>query len=303
MPTRREFLADAAAASAWLGASLIAPPGLLAAAKASTPDVAVASNGKIHTMVRKAVEMLGGMGAFVSKGDIVVVKPNIGWDRAPKYAADTNPWVVSEIVKMCLEAGAKKVKVFDRPCDTPARCYKSSGIEEAATKAGAEVSHTVSSGFVSMKFPGGQALKSWPMYKPAIEADVLINVPIAKHHGTTGLSLGMKNLMGIMGKNRGTIHLNIHRKLADTGAFVKPALTIIDAVRILKDNGPQGGDLDDVLWKGTVIAGTRLATVDAYAVTLFGQEPADQKFLVYGKEAGLGEIDLQKVWIKKVSLG
>jgi uncharacterized protein (DUF362 family) len=203
---------------------------------------------------------------------------------------------------MCLEAGAKKVKVFDRPCQTPARCYKSSGIEEAAAKAGAEVSHTVSSGFVSMKFPAGQTLKSWSMYKPAIEADVLINVPVAKHHGYTGLSLGMKNLMGIMGKDRGTIHLNIHRKLADAGAFVKPALTIIDAVRILKDNGPQGGDLDDVLWKGTVIAGTRLATVDACAVTLFGQEPADQKFLVHGKEAGLGEIDLQKVSIKKVNL-
>ncbi len=295
---RRDFIVSAGAG---LGAAWLMPPELFAAAKGK-PDLAVVTGGKIHKRLRKAIDMIGGMSRFVKKDDVVVVKPNIGWDKAPKFAANTNPWVVAAVVKMCLEAGAKKVKVFDRPCQTAARCYASSGIEEAARNAGAEVSHTVKSGFVKVQLPEAEVLKSWPLYKPALDADVLINIPVAKHHGYTGLSLGMKNLMGIMGGDRGKVHVNIHRKLADTAKFVRPALTIIDAARILTDNGPQGGKTKDVTFKNTVIAGTALATVDAYGVTLFDQDPADQKWLKYGNELGLGEIDLSKVTIGKASL-
>jgi uncharacterized protein (DUF362 family) len=295
---RREFMISTAAG---LGAALLAQPWLAAAAK-EKPDLAVVTGGKIFKRVKKAVDMLGGMARFVKKDDVVVVKPNIGWDKAPKFAANTNPWVVAAVVRLCLEAGAGKVKVFDRPCQTAARCYKSSGIEAAAREAGAEVSYTVKSGFVKVKLPGAEALKSWPFYKPALEADVLINVPVAKHHGYAGLSLGMKNLMGIMGGDRGQVHVNIHRKLADTAAFVRPALTIIDAARILTGNGPQGGKLKDVTFKNTVIAGTQLATVDACGVTLFDQDPADQKWLQFGHELGLGEIDLSRVTIQKANL-
>ena len=296
---RREFVVSAAAG---LGAALLVRPALLSAAAKDTPDLGVVTGGKIHKRVKKAIDMLGGMGRFVRKDDVVVVKPNIGWDKEPGFAANTNPWVVAAVVRLCLEAGAKKVKVFDRPCQTAARCYQSSGIEEAAKKAGAEVSYTVKSGFVKVKLPGAQVLKSWPFYKPALDADVLINVPVAKHHGYTGLSLGMKNLMGLMGGDRGKIHVNIHRKLADTARFIRPALTIIDAARILTDNGPQGGKLKDVTFRNTVIAGTDIATVDAYGVTLFDLDPADQKWLRHGHELGLGEIDLAKVTVKKAGL-
>jgi uncharacterized protein (DUF362 family) len=268
----------------------------------SFPDLAVVTNGTPALMTRKAMELLGGMKKFVSKGDIVVVKPNIGWDRNPEQAADTNPEVVAEVIKMCLECGARKVKVFDRTCNNPSRCYENSGIKKAASEAGAEVSYVVDTGFSMMKFPQGEVLKKWYMYKPAIEADVLINIPIAKHHGLPKLTLGMKNLMGIMGGDRGEIHWNIDDNLADLANFVRPELTILDAYRILVRNGPQGGSLKDVIEKKTIIAGKNIATVDAYGATLFDMKPTDLGFVVKANKLGLGEIDLNKVNIKKIIL-
>lgn len=268
----------------------------------SFPDLAVVTNGTPALMTRKVMELLGGMKKFVSQGDVVVVKPNIGWDRNPEQAANTNPEVVAEIVKMCLECGAKKVKVFDRSCNTASRCYENSGIKKAASEAGAEVSYVVDTGFSQMKFPRGEALKKWYMYKPAIEADVLINVPIAKNHGLSKLTLGMKNLMGIMGGDRGEIHWNIDDNLADVANFVRPKLTILDAYRILVRNGPQGGSLQDVKEIKTIIAGKNIATVDAYGTTLFGMNPTDLGSVIKANKFGLGEIDLNKVSIKKVTL-
>jgi uncharacterized protein (DUF362 family) len=268
----------------------------------SFPDLAVVTNGIPALMTRKAMELLGGMKEFVSKGDIVVVKPNIGWDKNPQQAADTNPEVVAEVVKMCLECGARKVKVFDRSCNTASRCYENSGIKKAAEEAGAEVSYVVDAGFSKMTFPQGEALKEWYMYKPAIEADVLINVPIAKHHGLSKLTLGMKNLMGIMGGDRGKIHWKIDDNLADLANFVRPKLTILDAYRILINNGPQGGNLRDVKEIKTIIAGKNIATVDAYGTTLFDMKPTDLGCVVKANKFGLGEIDLAKVNIKKASL-
>jgi uncharacterized protein (DUF362 family) len=153
-----------------------------------------------------------------------------------------------------------------------------------------------------MRFPQGEVLKKWYMYKPAIEADVLINVPIAKHHGLSKLTLGMKNLMGIMGGDRGKIHWNIDDNLADLANFVRPKLTILDAYRILVKNGPQGGSLKDVRETKTIIAGKNIATVDAYGATLFDMKPTDLGYVVKANKFGLGEIDLNKVNIKKVRL-
>ncbi len=298
--TRRGFIRSIAGASGVLAVSSIFPAMPFAT---PLPTVSVVSGGPPEKLVRRAVEMLGGMSRFVSRGDIVIVKPNIAWDREPYQAANTNPWVVAAVVKMCFEAGASKVKVFDRTCNDPKRCYERSGIEKAAKEAGASVSYVVDSGFLKMNFPKGTALKSWKMYRPAIEADVFINVPIAKHHVLTRVTLGMKNLMGIMGGNRGLLHIGINRKLADVAKFVRPKLTILDAVRILIDNGPQGGDPADVRYMGTVIAGTDIAAVDAYGCRLFGLDPLEQKFLQRARELGLGEIDPTKIDVRKTQLG
>ena len=186
--------------------------------------------------------------------------------------------------------------------NTAARCYKNSGIEKSAKEAGAEVSHTIDSGFVWTRFPKGETLKSWVMYKPALEADVLINVPIAKEHGLSRITLGMKNLMGIMGEDRGQIHNNFDEKIVDVANFVRPKLTLVDAVKILTRNGPQGGSLKDVKQVNTIIAGTSIASVDAYGATLFNIKPEELPFVVKGNKLGLGEINLEKLNIKKLSL-
>ena len=305
--TRREFIKDSIGIATLAGFSFSNPVIIFAqekeeAEKEKIPDLAVATNGSPAELTRTTINLLGGMKRFVSRGDMVVVKPNIGWDRNPEQAANTNPEVVAEIVKLCLEAGAKKVKVFDRPCNTPSRCYENSGIRKAASKAGAEVSYVVDAGFVNTKFPNGLKLKSWYLYKPALECDLLINVPVAKHHNLPRLTLGMKNLMGIMGGDRGQIHWNIDENLADLSNFIRPKLTVLDAVRILVKNGPQGGNLKDVKKIDTVIAGEKIATVDAYGSTLFGLKPSDLTSVVIGNKLGLGEIDLDKIYIKKVSL-
>jgi uncharacterized protein (DUF362 family) len=303
--TRRDFIKVSLGTGACLGLSYLRFPELLAQTiekKEIIPDLAVVTNGAPALMTRQAIELLGGMKKFVSRGDVVVVKPNIGWDRSPEQAADTNPEVVAEVVKMCLESGAKKVKVFDRPCNSPSRCYQNSGIKKSASDAGAEVSFVVDSGFAKMKFPKGEVLKEWYMYKPAIEADVLINVPIAKDHGSSKLTMGIKNLMGIMGGDRGQIHWNIDDNLADLANFVRPQLTILDGYRILVKNGPQGGSLKDVREKKTIIAGTEIASVDAYGATLFDMKPTDLVYVVKANKFGLGEIDLDKLNIKMVSL-
>ncbi len=304
--TRRDFIKVSLGTAVSLSLPQFGLPDVIAQTlkgKEIIPDLAVVTDGDPASMTRQVIELLGGMKRFVSRGDVVVVKPNIGWDRSPEQAANTNPQVVAEVIKLCLESGAKKVKVFDRPCNTASRCYRNSGIKKAASEAGADVSLVVSAGFSKMKFPEGEVLKQWYMYKPALEADVLINVPIAKNHGLTRLTMGIKNLMGIMGGDRGKIHLNIDDKLADLANFVRPQLTILDAYRILVKNGPQGGSLKDVQEKKTIIAGTQIATVDAYGATLFNIKPTDLGYLVKSNKFGLGEIDLSKVNIKRVSLG
>jgi uncharacterized protein (DUF362 family) len=267
---------------------------------AEKTDLVVATGPSPAGITKTAIEALGGIRAFISRGDIVVVKPNIGWDRLPEYAATTNPEVVATVVALCYEAGAKQVKVFDHAVVDPRRCYKQSGIAAAATAAGGIVSFIDDRKFRDVKLPG-VVLKSWPLYTEALEADKFINIPIAKTHGLSTLTLGMKNLMGIMGSSRGRIHQRIDGSLVDMALTVKPTLVILDAVRILTANGPQGGDLADVRQLNTVVAGRDQVAVDAYGATLFGLKGADVGCVVAGHKAGLGIMDLAKLKIKKVN--
>ncbi len=265
-------------------------------------DLAVVRGGSPAAITRKAIEAVGGMGRFVRPGDTVVVKPNIGWDREPRYAANTNPEVISTVISLCYAAGAKKVKVFDNTCNAAAMCYVNSGIAEAVKKAGGHISHINKDKFVPGNFPEGSAMKSWPIYRDAVECDCFINVPIAKHHGLSRLTLSMKNLMGICGGNRGEIHWNIDAKLPELVRFINPDLTIIDAYRILLRNGPSGGNVKDVKLTKTVIAGTDPVLADAYAATLFDIKPGDIGYIRIAGEAGLGNMNIAAANIKKISV-
>jgi uncharacterized protein (DUF362 family) len=263
-------------------------------------DLVVVSGNSPGAITRRAIEAMGGIGRFVRKGDIVVIKPNIGWDRAPEFAANTNPEVVATIVKLCLAAGAKKVKVFDNTCNQAAMCYRTSGIAEAVAQAGGHIFYVNKSKFIPALFPQGSAMQDWPIYLDAAECDCFINVPIAKHHSISRLTLSMKNLMGVCGGNRGMIHWDMDKKLQEITGFINPDLTVIDAYRILLRHGPTGGSLEDVKLTKTVIAGTDPVLSDSYAATLFGKAPGEIGHIRIAEQHKLGTTNIARANIKKI---
>lgn len=304
-PARRAFLRQVAL---WTAGALAAPPlldlgaGLGAVetppAAGTLPQLAVASGQDWAALPGRAVAALGGIGRFVKPGQVVVVKPNIGWDRNPEQGACTHPLVVAAVVKLCLDAKAKEVRIFDRTCNNRERCYANSGIKAALEGLGdprITLSHADDRKVVPVRIARGKAVSEWSFYRDALECDAYINVPVAKHHGLSKLTLGFKNIMGIIAGNRGEIHKDIGQKLADLYHARPSTLTIVDATRILLRHGPQGGDLADVERKDTVIAGTDPVAVDAYAAGLFGIKPEDLACITAAHAAGHGEIDLGKV--------
>jgi uncharacterized protein (DUF362 family) len=250
-----------------------------------------------------AVETVGGIARFVRKGDDVIVKPNICVNyQTYEYAATTNPTVVSTLVRLCLEAGASRVRVMDTPYTSdPETAYRTSGIYDAVIEAGGELEVMSSVKYAQFDIPDGRDITSWPIYRDVVEADVLINVPIAKHHGSTRLTLGCKNLMGII-QRPNQFHRNLHQRIADLSTRVRPALTVVDAVRILTAHGPGGGNLNDVKKLDTVIASTDVITADAYATTLFGLTADDIGYIRLGAEMGLGEKNWSAVKVEEIDL-
>ncbi|MBD3379185.1 MAG: DUF362 domain-containing protein [Candidatus Omnitrophica bacterium] len=255
-------------------------------------DLAVVKGKDPYTNTEKAVNALGGMGLFVKPGDVVVVKPNIAWDRTPQQAANTDPGVVAALVSMCYAAGAKKVKVFDITCNNEQRCYSNSGIAEAARNKGASVFFADSWNIVKARFPYPSQMEGWPIVRDAVECDVFINVPVLKHHGLTGLTLSMKNLMGVCAGTRGLIHINIGRKLVDLTDYISPDLTVIDASRVLVRHGPSGGSLEDVVAMDTVIAGTDPVLADTYACTLVDRDPMSVPYIKEAVSRKFGSTDI-----------
>ncbi|MBN1407656.1 MAG: DUF362 domain-containing protein [Calditrichaceae bacterium] len=270
-------------------------------AQTTAPDVVWVENGEPEALFKSAMKELGGINKFISKGDVVVIKPNIGWAKTPEFAATTNPDLVAEIVKQCKEAGAKEVKVFDHTCNPWQRCYNLSGIEEKAGASGAKLTQTYDHKYTNLAI-NGQHIKEWPIYKDYLEADKVINVPIAKHHGLDRVTLGLKNLMGVMGGRRGSLHNNFGNKMADINSKLIPTLTIIDAYRILTANGPTGGNLSDVKLTKTLIASSCTVSADYVALDLFGHKLHQIQHISIANERGLNKFDLTKLNVKKVKL-
>ena len=298
---RRDFIKSAAITVAGLSMPDAIDNFITNLEAAEKIDLAVAHGASPSKITKAAIEAMGGMKKFVSRGDIVVIKPNMAWDRTPEQAANTNPEVVAEVVKMCYEAGAKKVKVFDRPVNDPRRCYVQSGIADAARAAGAEVSYVDERKFKEMNVRG-EAMKSWPLYTDIFEADKVINIPVAKHHSLAKLTMSMKNWMGVMGGSRRQIHQRLDESLVDLSMFIKPTLTILDAVRILTANGPQGGNLADVKKLDTVIVGVDQVAIDSFGATLFGMKGSDLGYVKIADKRGIGTMDISKLKIRKMNV-
>lgn len=298
---RRAFIRQtlqAAISAAALGAVPILPLIPARGWAADGPPLAVRKGKEIPALVRQTIAALGGMERFVKTGESVVVKPNIGWDRSPETGANTHPLVVRTVVELCLEAGAKQVQVFDRTCNDPRRCYVTSGIQEAVESLRSDrvqVEHMDRRGWQELDITDGVELKRWSFYRPALEADRFINLPVAKQHSISVLTMGMKNVMGVIGGNRGMLHQRIDEALCDINRVIHSDLTIVDATRILVANGPQGGSLDDVRQLDTLIASPDIVAADSYAATLFGKQPLEIPTLAAAARRGLGTTDLRKV--------
>lgn len=264
-----------------------APPAL--------PELVIAKNEQDPAaLVRKAVAAIGGMQRFISRGDIVVVKPNIGWDRTPLHAANTNPKVVAEVVRLAYDAGAKQVVVTDASCNEPNRCFQRSGIWKAAYDVGAEVILPAEHRFRGMRLKG-EVLDDWPVFTPLVNADKLINVPVAKHHNLSKYTAAMKNWYGSLGGRRNRLHQNIDVSIADLATFLQPTLTIVDAVRVLLRNGPQGGNIADAKDMNTIIATTDQVAADAYGCQLIGRSADEIPYIKMGHERGLGTMHWQNL--------
>ncbi len=294
--SRRRFL-QAAGGAAFASAASAFFPSILRAADGKAVDVGVAEAATPAERARKAVALLGGMKAFVSRGEVIVLKPNIGWDRTPEQAANTDPEFVVAVAEMCLAAGAKSVRVFDRTCNDPRRCYVNSGIQEAVERFARRnrvgdalrIYHVEDRKFVRTAIPNALTIKEWDLYRDALDADKIVNLPVAKHHSLAGITLGLKNMMGIMGGNRGQVHARLSECLVDIHRRIPAALTVIDAGRVLLRNGPSGGNLADVKSFGKAFASRDVVAADVVAAEqIFRRSAPDVPHIEKAMESGLG---------------
>lgn len=265
--------------------------------------LAVARGESPTAIVKSALKALGGIERFVKPGNDVIIKPNIcSAYHSYEYAATTNPEVVAALITLCLGAGARRVRAMDNSfAGTAARGYTRSGIAEAVQAAGGEMELMPRMKFRETEIPEGRDIKKWRVYSDVLDADVLINIPIAKHHSLARLTLGMKNLMGVI-VERNKFHINLGQRIADLNSLVRPTLTLVDAVRILMKHGPTSGNLNDVKLTNTVIASHDVVAADAYAATLFGLTGADIPAIRTGAQMGLGTMDLSSVKVEEISV-
>lgn len=267
------------------------------------PDMVVTRGSDPEKMVRRGIQALGGMEHFMKKGADVIIKPNIcvGYNTY-EYASTTNPWVVAALVKMCLEAGAKRVRVMDFPFGSSAeQSYRYSGIEDAVKEAGGEMEVMSGLKYIEVDIPDAIQFKKAKVYADILTTDFLINVPIAKHHSMAKLTLGLKNLMGTI-QLRERIHPSFEKNLVDLANLVRPHLTVIDAIRTLMDHGPTGGSLDDVKLQNTLIFSPDIVAADSYATRLFDMTPQDIPYIMAAAERGLGKADLTSLNIQEISV-
>jgi len=290
---RRDFLKNVAA-----GSLLVNVPRRLLAQGDGYPDLVMIQGDSPAQITKEAVTAIGGIKRFIAKGDVVILKPNIGWDRTPEQAACTNPEVVKALVELCIEADAKQVIVMDNTINPARRTYVRSGIAKAAKEAGAKVPYVNPHHLKKMAL-NGEWFKEWEVYTDFVEADKIINVPIAKTHSLSRLTMGLKNWLGAVGGPRNQLHQGLDYAMIDLAKFFKPVLTVLDAYRILVRNGPQGGRLSDAQLHKTVVAGVDYVAVDALGATFFDIKPEELTYLQLASERGIGRIDLEKLKIEK----
>lgn len=276
----------------------------------SANDLVAVMGGEPAAMYKKGIEAMGGMARFVKKGDKVVVKPNIGWDKRPEFAANTNPDLVSAIVKDCLAAGASEVIVFDHTCDEWQACYKNSGIEASAKAAGAKIAFAHDEKYYrTIQIPNGIRLKEAKIHESILDCDIWINVPVLKNHGGARMTIAMKNFMGIVWDRRFWHSNDLQQCIADCSTISKmPVLNIVDAYRIMTQNGPKGKTIEDVQNPKALFMSTDIVAVDTAAVKFFTQFRSDMRLedvshIGIGEKMKIGTTDIDKLKVERIRLG
>jgi uncharacterized protein (DUF362 family) len=307
MMDRRTFFRKGLGASIVVGASLSGKyQNLFAAPYAADDlpfDLVAVKGGEPDDMLKRGMEALGGIGKFVKKGQKVVIKPNIGWDVSPERGGNTNPKLVTEVIRQCRAAGASEVFVFDHTCDIWQRCYKKSGIESAVKDAGGKIAPGDTEGYYhEALIPKGKSLMKVKEHELLLSSDVFINVPILKSHGGARLTIAMKNQMGNVW-DRGIWHQNdLHQCIADYATYRKPTLNIVDAYYVMKQNGPRGVSIEDVVTMKSLLISTDIVAIDTAAAKLFGMDPADVRHIQIAADQKVGRMDLENLRIKRITI-
>jgi len=305
--TRRESLKRIARMGGVAAACGVAPGLFFREAEAAVPArffveaVGETRGYGVKALVRRTFEAAGGMCMFVSKGDVVAIKPNLSWARAPELAATTHPEVLEAVVELCQDAGAGKVRIVDHTIHDARRCFAVTGAGAVAKKTGAELVFPRKTLMREMRIHGHR-LDVWPVYAPLVEADRVINLPIAKHHSLSTLTIGMKSWIGGVGGRRHALHQDIHQTIVDLAQFFKPTVTLVDAVRIMVRNGPMGGSPGDVAERNTLILSDDPVAADAGAAGLFDMAPDSVGAVRLAEKWGLGTTDIASLNPKRVIL-
>jgi uncharacterized protein (DUF362 family) len=265
-------------------------------------DLVAVRGGTPERLFDAAMEALGGMGTFVRPGQTVVVKPNVAWDVPPERAANTNPALVRRVVEHCGSAGAKAVYVFDYTCDHWQRTYRTSGIEAAVKEAGGTMAPGNSEGYFHPVKVAGRSLRDAKEHELVLEADVYINVPILKSHGSAVMTAAMKNLMGTIW-DRSYWHRNdLHQCIADFAAYRRPTLNVIDAYQVMMRNGPRGVSVQDVVKSEALLVSPDMVTADTASARLMGLDPAAVRYIGLAEAQGAGRANLEGLAIKRIAL-
>jgi uncharacterized protein (DUF362 family) len=303
---RRSFVKK----SIWLGAAVgVVPLSGITPALASIKSESVKGNfdlvavrgDNIVAMFERAMAEMGGISQWVKPGQTVVVKPNIGWDVTPERAANTNPELVAAIVKHCIRAGARRVNVFDHTCDDWQKSYENSGIDRAVKAAGGQmIPGNFERNYVDVTIPGAKKLTSAKVHQQIVESDVFINVPVLKHHGSTSLTIAMKNLMGVVWDRRFWHRNDLHQCIADFCLYRKPDLNIVDAFLVMTENGPRGTSTSDLVRKNSLLVSSDIVTIDAASALTFGTQPTEIGYLKIAEQMKIGSLNLASKKIQRV---
>lgn len=288
------------------GVLRLPPNGFAVEPSALASQLGVARGGDVRAMLRAAVGAIGGMGRFVTRGDVVLIKPNVAFERAAPLGATSNPEVIAALVQLAREAGAAEVRVADNPIESPESCFERSGVRRASIDAGAEVHLPRPADFRTLETPGATHIARWPFFwRPFQGVTKVIGVAPVKDHNLCRASMTTKNWYGLLGGRRNQFHQDIHGIIADLALMLRPTFVVLDGTRVLFRSGPTGGSLADVRPGRTLVASTDSLAADAFGwdELLERRDEALPAYLAQAAARGLGTPDWRSLRVKEEQVG